>query len=71
MLDDIVEAFLQYRKLKIDLEGCYIRRYDRNEAIARAYLSGRHTMAAIAEHFEVHYTTVSRLVRAYEEAREE
>ena len=40
----------------------------RNEAIALAYLSGRHTMAAIAEHFGVHYTTVSRLVKAYENA---
>jgi putative transposase len=40
--------------------------HDRNEAIARAYLSGQHTMAAIAAHFGVHYTTVSRLVKAYE-----
>jgi putative transposase len=38
----------------------------RNEAIALAYLSGQHTMAAIAEHFGVHYTTVSRLVKSYE-----
>jgi hypothetical protein len=44
------------------------RRYGRNEAIARAYLAGRHTMAAIARHFGVHYTTVSRLVSAYEDA---
>ena len=44
------------------------RRYDRNEAIARAYLSGQHTMAAIASHFGVHYTTVSRLVRGYEDS---
>lgn len=50
--------------------GDFERRYDRNEAIARAYLSGQHTMAAIAAHFGVHYTTVSRLVRAYEEAME-
>ena len=46
------------------------RRYERNEAIARAYLSGQHTMAAVAEHFDVHYTTVSRLVREYEDAME-
>ena len=38
----------------------------RNEAIARAYLSGQHTMSAVAAHFGVHYTTVSRLVKAYE-----
>lgn len=43
-------------------------RYDRREAMARAYLSGRHTMAAIAQHFGVHYSTVSRMVKAHEEA---
>jgi REP element-mobilizing transposase RayT len=42
------------------------RRYDRNEAMARAYLSGQHTLAAIAKHFGVHYTTVSRVVSGYE-----
>jgi putative transposase len=40
--------------------------YARDEAIAMAYLSGHHTMASIAEHFGVHYTTVSRLVKAFE-----
>lgn len=43
------------------------KRYGRKEAMARAYLSGQHTMAAIARHFGVHYSTVSRMVRAYEE----
>ena len=41
-------------------------RYPRNEAMARAYLSGQHTMLAIAAHFGVHYSTVSRMVKAYE-----
>jgi putative transposase len=40
--------------------------HERNEAIALAYLSGQHTMAAIAKHFGMHYTSVSRLVKAYE-----
>ena len=40
--------------------------HERNEAIALAYLSGQHTMSAIAAHFGVRYTTVSRLVKAYE-----
>ena len=31
-------------------------------------VSGQYTMAAIAAHFGVHYTTVSRLVREHEEA---
>ncbi|MEW6131621.1 MAG: transposase [Pseudomonadota bacterium] len=42
------------------------KRYERKEAMARAYLSGQHTMAAIARHFGVHYSTVSRMVREYE-----
>jgi putative transposase len=45
------------------------QRYDRSEAMARAYMSGQHTMAAIAEHFGVHYSTVSRTVASYEIAR--
>ncbi|MBY0266583.1 MAG: transposase [Burkholderiales bacterium] len=44
----------------------YAKAYPRNKAIALAYLSGQHTMAAIADHFGVHYTTVSRLVKNYE-----
>jgi putative transposase len=39
-----------------------------NEAIALAYLPGQHTMAAIAKHFDVHYTTVSRLVKVFEQS---
>jgi putative transposase len=46
----------------------YASAHDRDEAMVLAYLSGHHTMAAIAEHFDVHYTTVSRLVKKYEES---
>jgi putative transposase len=46
----------------------YADAHPRNEAIAQSYLSGQHTMAEIAAHFDVHYTTVSRLVKAYEAA---
>ena len=56
----------QRRALKWALSE-FDQRHDRNEAIALAYLSGQHTMAAIAEHFDVHYTTVSRLVKAHED----
>ena len=45
------------------------QKHARDEAIALAYLSGQHTMAAIAGHFGVHYTTVSRLVKDYEESQ--
>ena len=58
----------QRRALKRALSD-YARAHARDEAIALAYLSGQHTMAAIAAHFRVHYTTVSRLVKAYEVAR--
>lgn len=44
----------------------FAKKFPRDEAIARAYLSGHHTMASIAEHFRVHYTTVSRLVKVFE-----
>lgn len=44
------------------------QRYERNEAMARAYMSGQHTMAAIAEHFGVHYSSVSRAVASHEDA---
>ena len=44
------------------------QRFDRNEAMARAYLSGQFTLAVVAAHFGVHFTTVSRLVREYENA---
>lgn len=40
--------------------------YARVEAMARAYLSGQHTMLAIAKHFGVHYSTVSRAARGFE-----
>ncbi len=55
----------QRRALKRELTE-YADAHPRNEAIALAYLSGQHTMAAIATHFGVHYTTVSRLVKVYE-----
>ncbi|MDX8409689.1 MAG: transposase [Mariprofundales bacterium] len=40
---------------------------DRREAMARAYLEGGHRMNAIAKHFGVHYSTVSRAVKRTEQ----
>lgn len=42
---------------------------DRRAAMARAYLDGAYTMVEIAEHFAVHYKTVSRAVRSLEAER--
>ena len=39
---------------------------DQREGMARAYLSGAYTMKVIAERFGVHYSTVSRAIRAFE-----
>ncbi len=42
----------------------FARRYeDRREAMARAHLDGGYTLAAVARHFDVHYSTVSRAAR--------
>lgn len=46
----------------------YRERYpERAEAMARAYLSGAYTMAEIGAHFGVHYMTVSRAVKRFEQ----
>lgn len=42
----------------------------RDRAMAEAYLSGAYTMAEIGRHFAVHYMTVSRAVRKFEQARQ-
>jgi len=42
----------------------------RDEAMARAYLSGAYSQASIARHFAVHYSTVSRAVRRFEKTLE-
>jgi putative transposase len=54
------------RRAKVRELVDFAKSYQRDEAIALAYLSGHHTMAAIAAHFGMHYTTVSRLVKGYE-----
>ena len=42
----------------------FARRYpDRREAMARAHLGGGYSQAAVARHFGVHYSTVSRAAR--------
>ncbi|MBC8317229.1 MAG: hypothetical protein H8E41_04945 [Desulfobulbaceae bacterium] len=40
---------------------------DRKEAMARAFLSGHYTMKEIGSFFQVHYSTVSRAVRLFED----
>jgi REP element-mobilizing transposase RayT len=55
------------RSLALSLDE-YRQRYPtRNEAMAWAYLSGAYTMSEIGAHFDVHYMTVSRAVRRFEQ----
>jgi putative transposase len=45
----------------------YTRRYkNRNRAITAAYASGQYTLKAIADHFGLHYTTISRIIKQSE-----
>jgi REP element-mobilizing transposase RayT len=39
---------------------------NRNQAIRAAYADGQHTLRSIAEHFDLHYATVSRIARQSE-----
>lgn len=55
----------QRRALTQPLEE-FEKQYPRHEAMARAYLSGRYSLAEIARHFNVHYSTVSRAVKSFD-----
>lgn len=45
----------------------FIERSDsRDEAITRAYHSGKYSMKEIGEYFSLHYSTVSRIIKNYE-----
>ena len=57
---------LQRRAPAMPLEKYAAAHDDSKSAMAAAYLSGDHSMKAVAEHFGVHYSTVSRAVRAFE-----
>lgn len=57
----------QRRALAKPLDDYVARHPDRNAAMAAAYRSGQYSMKAIAEHFGVHYATVSRAVAARED----
>lgn len=67
-LDEIPRA--QRRAVAQPIET-FAKKYSGREAMARAYLSGQHSMAHIATHFGVHYSTVSRAVRQHEDTADE
>ena len=51
------------RSIALPLSDYQSHYSSRDEAMARAYLSGAYTMAEIARHFNVHYMTVSRALK--------
>jgi putative transposase len=57
---------VQRRAVALALVDYQQRFPKRDEAMARAYLSGAYTMAEIGRHFGVHYMTVSRALRKFE-----
>lgn len=40
----------------------YGERYDRNDAIAKAWETGAYTLQQIGAHFGIHYSSVSRIL---------
>ncbi|MGV6817209.1 MAG: REP-associated tyrosine transposase [Thiotrichales bacterium] len=61
---------LQKRPLAKPLKW-YKESYDsRDEAMVKAYLSGHYSMKQIGEYFGLHYSTVSKAVKWYEEVEE-
>jgi putative transposase len=59
----------QRRKLPEPLAHYAALHADRDQAIAAAYASGGYTLKAIGEHFGLHYSQVSRIVRKIRDAR--
>ena len=67
-IDQLREASMaQKRSLAMTLLEYEKHHETRNEAMAKAYYSGAYTMREIAEYFAVHYMTVSRAVRQFEQ----
>jgi len=56
----------QQREMMAQTIAEFAEQYPRKEAMARAYLSKQHKMTEIAHYFKVHYSTVSRAVKAFE-----
>jgi putative transposase len=74
--DRDTEELREYSKSQKRVMAPSLREYEsrnhrKSEAMANAYLSGAYTMREIANHFGVHYMTVSRAVRESERQKVE
>lgn len=61
-ISDNIEIPQAQRRPKAKPLGYYEKLGTRNEAMRAAFASGAYTLQAIAAHFGVHYSTVSRAV---------
>ena len=61
---DLSEVPLSQRRAKARALTEYETRYEgRNKSILAAYKSGGYTMKAIADHFNLHYSSVSIIIK--------
>lgn len=68
----IAEVPRAQRRPKVpSLQTLATRHRERNAAMGAAFATGGYSLAQIAEHFGVHYSTVSRAVRSQEQKRRE
>jgi hypothetical protein len=54
----------QRRQVAKSLEYYEKNSSDRNDAICKAYKSGAYSMKAIGDYFKLHYSRVSRIIKA-------
>jgi REP-associated tyrosine transposase len=54
---------LQKRKIPKSIDYYERKHREENEAISKAYLSGGYTLKQLGEHFNKHYSTISRIVK--------
>ena len=66
-LTSLIEVSKAQRRAEKRALTYFAKTYNKQEAAARAYLSGHHTMATLADYFNVHYATISRWVKGYED----
>ena len=67
VLDEVPHA--QKRPMPKPLEHYEASATSRNEAILQAWLAGGYRMTEIADHFGLHYSSVSKIIRAAENSR--
>jgi putative transposase len=61
---DLTEVPSNQRRVKARALTEYETRYEgRNKSIVAAYKSGGYTMKAIADHFNLHYSSVSKIIK--------